>query len=325
MELIREVKSITLGSSYDFIELDKYTNNKTSIKIKFKNTGEEFTKWSLTKSGTIKIELGVIDYEQYENPYEIKVIVEYETCELPLNLNDIDTLEGLKRHIVDLESLDYIRTIRSVAHRKFGIRLNEFIIFNTILFDQFGQGMKLKYENHNNYNYSFTKIITLDEFQSRVKEYSYGNDVIPRFDDICPHCKQKWNLNNINDCITRGNHVYHIDCNKYNLYDNSKKEFDYIASKVFNQYDIHSVKNEYGSENYNGCWFIITTPEGDIRIGWRKRVIQIEWLQNYKLFQFDGNNENVTKMFTNTERYIHAWDNKKAIEYLKESKRTILR
>lgn len=63
------------------------------------------------------------------------MIVEYEPSQLPLRLDDINTLEGLKRNIVDLKSLDYISVIRWVANRKFNIRLNEFVLFNTILFD----------------------------------------------------------------------------------------------------------------------------------------------------------------------------------------------
>lgn len=253
------------------------------------------------------------------------MIVEYEPSQLPLNLDDINTLEGLKRCIVNLESLNYIKTLRLVANKKFNIRLNEFIVFDTILFDQFGQSMKLRYEKSSEYSNSFNDIITLEEFKSQVKEYTYGNEAIPAFDDVCPHCKQKWNLSNTKDCIRRGEHVYHIDCNKYNLYENSKKEFDYIASKAFNHYKIHAVKNEYGSENYNGCWFIITTSEGDIQIGWRKRVIQIKWLQNYKSFEFCGNAEDVTKSFNDKERYIHAWSIDKAIEYLNKSKATVLK
>lgn len=31
--MIKEIKSIRLGSNYDFIELDKYTNNKNSIYV----------------------------------------------------------------------------------------------------------------------------------------------------------------------------------------------------------------------------------------------------------------------------------------------------
>lgn len=318
--MIREIKSISLGSSYDFIDLSQYTNNKNSINVKFEDTGETFTKWTLTDFGNINIESGVIDYKQYENPYRIQMIVEYEPSKLPLSLDDIDTLDGLKRNIVDLKSLDYISDIRLVANRKFDIRLRAFALFNSIVFDSFGQTMMLKYENMDKYNYSMPSFIAMEEFANRICSYSMCSGYIPSADDLCPHCKQGWNFNNLSDCVRRGSHIYHSNCNKFSLYEITKKEFDYIASSVFHNYNLYAVKNEYGSEEYNGCWFIISTNDGDIKIGWRKRVIQIEWLGNYKEFKFNGENENVTKEFSNKERYIHAWNVGKAIEYLKQAK-----
>jgi hypothetical protein len=108
------------------------------------------------------------------------------------------------------------------------------------------------------------------------------------------------------------------------LYEKSKKEFDFISSRIFENYDIRAVKNEYGSGDYRGSWFIIFTDNGDIRIGWRKRVIEIEWLKNYKPFTFKGDDEDVTKGFSDTGRYIHAWSVEKAIEYLRNAEHTII-
>jgi hypothetical protein len=326
IKMIREIKPISLGSAYDFIELSKYTNNKDSIKVKFEDTGENFTKWTLSDFGLLRIESGVIDYKKYENLYRINMIVEYEPSELPLNLNEIDTLEGLQRNIIDLKSLDYIGNIRLAASRKFNIRLNEFVLFNAVLFDQFGQDMKLSYENQSEYDYLFGRnIVKLQEFKSKIVEYSYGSGAIPGANDICPHCKQKWDLHNLRDCIRRDDDLYHAECNKFSLYEKSKNEFSYIVGRVFNDYSIHAVKNEYGSEEYRGYWFIINTPDGDIKIGWRKRVIQIEWLENYKSFSFDGSGENVTKEFSIKDRYIHADNIEKAIEYLRNAKMTIVK
>jgi hypothetical protein len=62
-------------------------------------------------------------------------------------------------------------------------------------------------------------------------------------------------------------------------------------------------------------WFIVTTIIGRIKIGWRKRVIHIEWtetknkIEAQKLFP----DEDVTKY----DRIIHAWSLEKAKEYIK--------
>lgn len=61
-------------------------------------------------------------------------------------------------------------------------------------------------------------------------------------------------------------------------------------------------------------WFIVTTRVGRIKIGWRRRVIQIEWtdtrgtLTSGALFAA----EDVTK----EERLIHAWTVEKAQAYI---------
>lgn len=61
-------------------------------------------------------------------------------------------------------------------------------------------------------------------------------------------------------------------------------------------------------------WFVVATPVGKIKIGWRKRVIQIEWSETkntktaYELFEA----EDVTK----DTRMIHAWSYEKAKQYI---------
>jgi hypothetical protein len=61
-------------------------------------------------------------------------------------------------------------------------------------------------------------------------------------------------------------------------------------------------------------WFIVTTTRGRVKIGWRKRVISIDWSEcpdtdiSINLFP----EENVTM----GARDIHAWDYEKAKQYL---------
>jgi len=84
--------------------------------------------------------------------------------------------------------------------------------------------------------------------------------------------------------------------------------FDAIHSKIIpNEYSDHPVY-------YTTPWLQVTTAKGPIKIGWRKRVINIDWsesdinIKSEELFP----NENVTKY----DNLIHAWGYEKAVEYL---------
>ncbi len=76
---------------------------------------------------------------------------------------------------------------------------------------------------------------------------------------------------------------------------------------------VKAIPNEYG-ENMDFPWFNVTTSKGVIKIGWRSRVINIDWSDSdikskaEELFP----EERVTK----GDHYIHAWDYDKAKEYI---------
>lgn len=66
-------------------------------------------------------------------------------------------------------------------------------------------------------------------------------------------------------------------------------------------------------------WFVVTTTAGRITIGWRKRVINIDWTDSIQKKKPDElfPEENTTKGAKYEEkRYIHAWGYEKAKEYL---------
>ncbi len=76
---------------------------------------------------------------------------------------------------------------------------------------------------------------------------------------------------------------------------------------------VEDVPNEYDPMS-NRPWLVVTTRVGHIKLGWRKRVISIDWSRTQycqtssELFA----DENVTK----EKRLIHAWSLDKAREYI---------
>jgi hypothetical protein len=83
---------------------------------------------------------------------------------------------------------------------------------------------------------------------------------------------------------------------------------------------VKEIPNEYNSDSLKP-WFLVTTTKGVIKIGWRKRVIEIEW-------ETDLNRKSAMDLFPEEEvtrssnfdrpHYIHAWGYDKAKEYIKK-------
>lgn len=78
---------------------------------------------------------------------------------------------------------------------------------------------------------------------------------------------------------------------------------------------LHQLENQYWPKPYtvereNSPWWLVMTPAGPITIGWRKRVISIDW-------EDTGLRLVVTKdEVTKGDTHVHAWSYVKALEYL---------
>lgn len=66
-----------------------------------------------------------------------------------------------------------------------------------------------------------------------------------------------------------------------------------------------------GDNSIRGPWWLINTAHGVIRVGWRKRVVEIDWTQTGLKI-----NLRVTDQVTQTESMIHAWCYGDVVRYL---------
>lgn len=73
----------------------------------------------------------------------------------------------------------------------------------------------------------------------------------------------------------------------------------------------YRIENEYWDLPSAYCWWLVKIKEGLIKLGWRKRVIEIDW-SDTKIEKIVTEDQ-VTKSKT----YVHAWSFDKAVEYLK--------
>lgn len=80
----------------------------------------------------------------------------------------------------------------------------------------------------------------------------------------------------------------------------------------FESVSMMAVENCYGEAQYGGPWFEVTTEIGVITIGWRRRVISIDW---------GATGKNLLEIFedvggTKGPHYIHAMDASQVVDYL---------
>lgn len=78
---------------------------------------------------------------------------------------------------------------------------------------------------------------------------------------------------------------------------------------------MHRLENQYWPESYvlerkNSPWWLAMTLAGPVTIGWRKRVISIDWEDTP--VRVIVTSDDVTKDLT----YVHAYSYAKAVEYL---------
>jgi hypothetical protein len=62
--------------------------------------------------------------------------------------------------------------------------------------------------------------------------------------------------------------------------------------------------------NEHSPWWLVKTESGLIQVGWRKRVLEIDWSDTG--IRFVVTEDDVTK----SDSMVHAWSIAKAVEYL---------
>lgn len=76
---------------------------------------------------------------------------------------------------------------------------------------------------------------------------------------------------------------------------------------------VKEVPNGYSSR-FISPWFLVTTEIGHILIGWRKRVINIDWSET--VIKKSANDIFPDETVIKGDNYIHAWGYDKAQEYI---------
>ena len=107
----------------------------------------------------------------------------------------------------------------------------------------------------------------------------------------------------------------------YKQSDSYKKEYEENKKDLIGLFDgssifVEEIKNEYNNSwTYSARpWFIVTTSIGRIKLGWRKRVINIDWSQT--ILKSTAQDLFADEVVTKGDKYIHADNLEKAQEYI---------
>lgn len=274
--------------------------------------------------------------------YSLKAKISYEERIFNVPRRLFDTVEGIEKSLGDLESFNQMLCNRRLF-RATGKELKEFVVFGNYWLDKFGQVWTCN--TTEGFRKTVPKVITKRKFSLMAEDviYCFG-DYIPEAGSTCPCCGKEFTIKDVaygRFGVVKGK-ICHDKCRrKYEHY----REIDRLARMIV---DIVYDKPQYELLPNGYChkeccehipWLKFHTSDGDIIIGWRKRVISIEWQENFKPFDMAVfNDENVTKWIgddniykaipkgtteTNVKRGIHAWGSDKAYEYLKKIKELV--
>jgi hypothetical protein len=119
---------------------------------------------------------------------------------------------------------------------------------------------------------------------------------------------------------------FHVACHDAHISAKAEAQFREILRCAGYPKDtmLMPTENLYGSAEYRGPWFLAYYQDGCIRIGWRKRVIEIDWsrVRNASL------RTAIAEQFANvdsthTDTVVHAYDPETASKFLSDIRRML--
>lgn len=152
---------------------------------------------------------------------------------------------------------------------------------------------------------------------------------LPLVTSVCDRCLDDWKMENAHDVHWARSHVgteydapRHCACQRLVVFENADRELRALLAEAGLVGEVRLVPNRYWGpidehDFFPEPWAIIETCRGPIRIGWRKRVISIDWGFASSSIEADGNQVVGGDDVTASDRMCHAWGIDKAIVYLR--------
>ena len=236
--------------------------------------------------------------------------------------------EGLEARLKDgLDGLREIAIERHRAHYDRDETLTEWCILGRYHadscgnFSKFTKGAPADAEQFRSYEQPELKpVITLEEMTEFTNSWtsSMGSPLPPK-DATCDRCGEGWTIQNVDNFIwlDRSKQARHRDCHRIAIIEDEREHFEDILKKAEIPYTkLIAFPSQYSRDaDYFGPWFWVETPKGRIKIGWRKRVINIDWAKT--ALGATGSDIVEDPRVTHGHTYVHAWGPDKAVAALR--------
>ncbi len=213
---------------------------------------------------------------------------------------------------LDLESLKQILNNRKKA-AFCGKELYNFVLFNQYLLSS--NGKVYAYFPNETYEKDIVKLDN-EVDTSKLKEVH-----LPGPNDKCDICGKAFTIEDIKNFEISENEKC-LKVHKTCLSDYTEaiehKKASHMIDSVYDGRPPSQVIKKYDEEGKEIKWYVYKTNQGTISIRFKRKVVVIEWHDNFKPFNMSiFEDERVTKF----DRGIHAWSKDDAIRYLTMAKK----
>jgi hypothetical protein len=274
-----------------------------------------------------------------------------------------DTVVDLLPYLTDLDSLHELRRIRHVEGYERGNRdLAQWLVLGRFMLDSCGNFGRCEQEHdYKPVEWLWSSLplaIKPTELHATLKGVSIGWSPFmpPRSNDVCGECGHGWTIANCHDAIQLRQRsspddpleFQHRGCHALMLQRRDIQWLTAIAKDAgLEKAVVQPIPDEYCPDAIkHGSWVLLRTAWGDIKIGPRKRVIEISWHDVTKratdalkaeqrrsraarpafeeedaalkalAISLDGTELFAAEDVTKDRALVHAWGKEKAVEYL---------
>lgn len=154
----------------------------------------------------------------------------------------------------------------------------------------------------------------------------WSSQPIPRPIDRCMHCDGEITARQLGSLYV-GNYdqnkdrlvIFHEECRFYWIDEQHREGFRVAFQEGLNETPAMTpIPSGYHETKIYGPWYKVESAKlGPITLGWRKRVVHLDWSASKALADVDGNALFASESVTTGEHYVHAWGYGKLRQYLR--------